>query len=226
MLACHVHKDIPPMMKRSLFLPMLLTLGLVLSSFARGAERPGRAEMEKHFLPLLMDADKIEILAVYPLAKEYLAAQPDRMELSMVFGLTGEDASKKMTDADKKMAALARNLPVVEGHPVLGTVTIREPEDIKALLGTLRKMAIASDDDEVEDEDCHDPRHALRITKGNRTLHFSICFDCGNTFLRGVPQEAEKGAQGFHHFKDEFREILEKRLTAQGVTFLKAPTPR
>jgi hypothetical protein len=182
--------------------------------------------MEKHLFPLLMEADRIEILAVYPVPKEYMNEQPDKYELSVVFGLYGDDVQKKMTDADRIMAGLARKAPVVEGYPELGKVTLTEPDEIKALLGEMRSMAIASDDDEVEESDCHDPRHALRITKGDRTLHFSICFDCGNTYMRGLPEEAKPGANGFHHFKDELRDILEKRLAEKGVIFLKDPRER
>lgn len=179
--------------------------------------------MEKHLFPLLMEADRIEILAVYPLAKKYMEEQPDPYELNVVFGLRGDDALKKMTDADRKMAALARKAPVVEGYPVLGKVTVAEPDEINALLAEVRGMAIARDDDGVEEADCHDPRHAVRITKGDLTLHFSICFDCGNTYIRGLPEEAKPGAAGFQHFKDGLRDILEKRLAEKGVTFLKAP---
>ena len=193
------------------------------AALSHAGEIAGRAEMEKHLFPLLMEADRIEILAVYPVPKELIKEQPNEYELSVVFGLYGDDAQKKMTDADRKMAALARKAPEVEGYPVLGKVAVTEPEEIKALLGEMRGMATAWDDGEPEESECHDPRHALRVTKGDRTLHFSICFDCGNTYISGLPEEAKPGASGFHHFKDELRAVLEKRLTEKGVIFLKAP---
>lgn len=198
-------------------------IAVALTPIAQAGEYPGRAEMEKHLFPLLMEADRIEILALYPVAKKYMEEPPDRYELIVVFGLQGDDAHKKMTEADKKMAALARKSPVVEGFPVLGKLIVTEPDEVKALLGEMRGAAIASDDDEAADEDCHDPRHALRVIKGDQTLHFSICFDCGNTYISGIPDDAKPGADGFFHFKDELRGVLEKRLTDKGVIFLKAP---
>ncbi len=178
--------------------------------------------MEKYIFPLLMEADRIEILAVYPVAKEYLEEQPDDMELNIVFGLHDNDARKKMTDANRKTVALARTAPVVEGYPVLGKVSVTEPGEIKTLLSQMRDLAIAWDDDDAGDSDCHDPRHAVRVTKGDRTLHFSICFDCGNTYIRGLPAGAKLGEDGFSHFKDELRDALEEHLTKEGVTYLKA----
>lgn len=179
--------------------------------------------MEQHLFPFLMEADRIEILAIYPLPKKYLKEQPDQYELSVVFGLRGDNTLKKMTEADREMAALARKAPVLEGYPMLGKVTVIEPEAIKALLGEMRGLATAWNDGEVEESDCHDPRHAVRVTKGGRTLHFSICFECGNTYISGLPEEAKLGEAGFHHFKDELRVALEKRLTEERVTFLKTP---
>ena len=98
-----------------------------------------------------------------------------------------------------------------------------EPDEIEALLGEIRSMAIAWDDEDVTDEDCHYARHALRVTKGDRTLYSWICFDCGNSITRGLPEAAKPGANGLHHFKDELRDLPEWRLTENGVACLKAP---
>lgn len=178
-----------------------------------------RALMEKHLFPLLMEADHVEILSVYPFPKTSMKDEPSSLELITAFQIRHEQADAKLNDTQKKVLALSREAPVVEGYPVLGKVTISKQEDVKSLLSIIRSNMMALDDEETGEDDCHEPRHALRIIKGEQVIHFSICFDCGNTYLRGTPKSAAAGAEGFRHFKDELKEILEKYFESEGVIY-------
>lgn len=180
-----------------------------------GAAGQERVLVEEHLFPLLKDADRVVIYSLYPISKENLEKEPDAMELQIAFQSADKEAAT-LSKRQKEVAALARKAETVEGIPILGLVELKEAKEIGELLAAAR-AAMRTWEELSEEEDCHYPRHGLLVEKGGMKLFFSICFECGNTFLKGAPAEASKAVEAFHHFDHKFQESLDARLDARGV---------
>lgn len=61
------------------------------------------------------------------------------------------------------------------GWRVLGSTKIADPEVRKQVTEALRKAASEPDGTVVG---CFDPRHGIRVVRGNKTMELVICFEC------------------------------------------------
>lgn len=175
-----------------------------------------RKLLEQQIFPLLAEADRVVIYSLYPVKRERLKADPDRTELRVAFQAFDEKAAAQLTAADRQVIAFARKAPTFEGYPILGKAVITKPDEVHELLSGVRGSMLSSAENEGE-ADCHDPRHAVLVVKGQQRLRFSICFACGNSYLRGAPEPATDGVKVFHHFKSSLREVLEAKFVERGV---------
>lgn len=197
----------------------LLTFLLPCLVMANPRELPNaeqRKVLEQQIFPLLAEADRLVIYSLYPVKRDRLKVDADRTELRVAFQVIDEKAAAQLTAADREVMAFARTAPTIEGYPILGKAVLKKEDDIRELLASVRGAMLASAENEGE-ADCHDPRHAILVVKGERRLRFSICFACGNSYLRGAPATAAEGVKVFHHFKSPLRDVLEARFIEQGV---------
>jgi hypothetical protein len=185
---------------------------LLVSGLAFAEESPldlprekQQALMETHLFPLLQEADQIVIYSLYPVPKKSLEKQIGSWELVTAFGVYDETQAAKLHPADKAVAAFARTAETFEGYPILGKVEIQKEEERRKFLGEVRAKMTPWEDS----EDCHDPRHGILIKKGATILRFTICFECGNSYLRGAPDSAEDAVMVFNHFGGDFDDYLE-----------------
>lgn len=175
-----------------------------------------RKLLEQQIFPLLGEADRVVIYSLYPVKREELEVNPDRMELAVVFEVRDKKAELALTAADRQVITFARKAPTFEGYPILGKAVVEKPDEVRELLSDVRGSMLSSAENEGE-SDCHDPRHAILVVKGEQRLRFSVCFACGNSYLRGAPESATDAVKVFHHFKESFREVLEEKFVEQRV---------
>lgn len=175
-----------------------------------------RKLLEQKLFPLLAEADRVVIYSLYPVKRERLKADPDRLELVVAFQVQDEKAAAALTDADRQVMAFARKAPTFEGFPILGKAVMKQPDEIRGFLTSVCGAMLASAENEGE-ADCHDPRHAILVVKGEQRLRFSVCFACGNSYLRGAPESAADAVKVFHHFKSSLRDAFEAKFVEQGV---------
>jgi hypothetical protein len=164
-----------------------------------------QALMETHLFPLLEEADQIVIYSLYPVRKKDLGKEIGVLELSTAFGFYEEAQVARLNAADKDVATFARIAETFEGYPVLGKMEIGKKEDRPKFLAEVRAKMTPWEDS----EDCHDPRHGILIRKGTTILRFTICFECGNSSLRGAPDSAKDAVMVFNHFGGDFHKYLE-----------------
>lgn len=179
-------------------------------------EQEQRKLLEQQLFPLLAEADRVVVYSLYPVKREELEVNPDRMELAVVFEVRDKKAELALTAADRQVITFARKAPTFEGYPILGKAVVEKPDEVRELLSGVRGSMLSSAENEGE-SDCHDPRHAILVVKGEQRLRFSVCFACGNSYLRGAPESATDAMMVFHHFKESFREVLEEKFVEQRV---------
>ncbi len=88
------------------------------------------------------------------------------------------------------------------GHPVLQTTATDKPDEIAALLKSVtRSMRTAA-----FGAKCFDPRHGLRLTRGDTHLDLVICYECEYVQLweGGVKQPYETIAESSKAALDRF----------------------
>jgi hypothetical protein len=66
---------------------------------------------------------------------------------------------------------------VLYGYPVLGKVEVSDPARRREVIAAIKS---AVRDKSAVQAKCFDPRHAIRVVKGNETIELVICFSCHN----------------------------------------------
>jgi len=181
-----------------------------------------RALMEQKLFPLLQEADRIVVYSLYPIDKQYLGPEPGEIEFLVAFKLPGENAAADMSKADRAVAKLARSGKSLLGrYPILGKATVSNPAEIQAFLKELRDSMRTFNEQGDRTAGCFYPRHSVLLVKGDRRLRFSICFECGKSYVDGVPGDESDTVHGFRHFAEPFEKLLNLKLDA--VKAVRAP---
>lgn len=139
---------------------------------------------------------------------EHLPDDPDQL---VIYSLhpPSEDGEEKAPPIQSKGE--------LYGYPVLGKVEVSDParrrEVIAAIAGAVR-------DKSVVQSKCFDPRHAVRVVKGDQTIELVICFSCHN--YEGYRQ----GVRVTHltpSISDTAQPLLDQTLREAGVPLAAAP---
>lgn len=66
------------------------------------------------------------------------------------------------------------------GYPVLGKLTITDPDDRQKIMAALDQCIAESN---VDTAFCFWPRHGLHLVRKGKTIEYTICFECLQMFV-------------------------------------------